>query len=353
MIDDGNLELKVVSTDNKKEIVTEVVYGGLLKSKKGINLPNTKVSEPSLTEKDKEDLLFGLEQGVDWIALSFVRTAQDIDDIKEIIKSKGKTTKVIAKIEKPEALVDIDQIIAKSDALMVARGDLGVEIPMEDVPLAQKMMIKKCNEAGKPVIVATQMLESMIKNPRPTRAETGDVANAVLDGADAVMLSAETASGSFPIESVKAMVSIIQAMEKTAPVFFRDYELNPDNKNFIRERLIAHTCRLAKDINAKAIVNVSKTGFVCNMIAKHRPKSQIFTFTDDEELVSVFNLSWGVKPFYLDMKYKSTDELIEAVNAILRDKCYVNVGDLVVNTGSMPIDGEFRTNMLKMSIIHK
>ncbi len=353
LIDDGNLELKVVSTDNKKEIVTEVVYGGLLKSKKGINLPNTKVSEPSLTEKDKEDLLFGLEQGVDWIALSFVRTAQDIDDIKEIIKSKGKTTKVIAKIEKPEALVDIDQIIAKSDALMVARGDLGVEIPMEDVPLAQKMMIKKCNEAGKPVIVATQMLESMIKNPRPTRAETGDVANAVLDGADAVMLSAETASGSFPIESVKAMVSIIQAMEKTAPVFFRDYELNPDNKNFIRERLIAHTCRLAKDINAKAIVNVSKTGFVCNMIAKHRPKSQIFTFTDDEELVSVFNLSWGVKPFYLDMKYKSTDELIEAVNAILRDKCYVNVGDLVVNTGSMPIDGEFRTNMLKMSIIHK
>ncbi|MFN0050489.1 MAG: pyruvate kinase [Cytophagales bacterium] len=351
LIDDGNLELKVLSSDRVKEIVTEVVYGGIIKSKKGINLPNTKVSEPSLTEKDKEDLIFGLEQGVDWIALSFVRNAKDIDDIKAIIQSKGKDTKVIAKIEKPEALLEIDEIIAKSDALMVARGDLGVEIPMEDVPLAQKMMIRKCNEVGKPVIVATQMMESMIKNPRPTRAETGDVANAVLDGADAVMLSAETASGSFPIEAVKAMVSIIQAMESGAPVFHKDPQLNPESKNFLRERLIAGTCRIAKDIKAKAIVNISKTGFVCNMIAKHRPEAQIFTFTDNKELVSVFNLSWGVKPFYLDMKYKSTDELIEAVNGILRDSGHVKIGDLVVNTGSMPIDGKFRTNMLKMSII--
>lgn len=351
LIDDGNLELKVISTNGVSEITTEVVYGGVLKSKKGINLPNTNVSESSLTEKDKEDLLFGLEQGVDWIALSFVRSAADIDDIKSIIKSKGKNTRVVAKIEKPEALDDIDNIIAKSDGLMVARGDLGVEIPMEDVPLAQKMMVRKCNEAGKPVIVATQMLESMIKNPRPTRAEAGDVANAVIDGADTVMLSAETASGSFPVESVKAMVSIIQAIETNMDVFHKDYALNPGGANFLRERLIASCCRLSKDVNAKAIVNISKTGFVCNMIAKHRPKSTIFTFTDNKDLVNVFNLSWGVIPFYLDMKYNSTDELIEAVNKILAEKGYVTKGDLVINTGSMPIDGQFRTNMIKMSII--
>lgn len=351
LIDDGNLELKVVSSNKTTEIVTEVVYGGILKSKKGINLPNTNVSEPSLTEKDKEDLIFGLEQDVDWIALSFVRNSADIDDIKAIIKSRGKNTKVVAKIEKPEALVEIDEIISKSDALMVARGDLGVEIPMQDVPLAQKMMIKKCNEAGKPVIVATQMLESMIKNPRPTRAETGDVANAVIDGADTVMLSAETASGSFPIESVSAMVSIIQAIEAQANVFHKEYELRPESENFLRERLIAGTCRISKDVKAKAIVNISKTGFVCNMIAKHRPNANIFTFTDNKSLVNVFNLTWGVKPFYLDMKYKSTDELIEAVNKFLLDGGYVKKGDLVINTGSMPIDGKFRTNMMKMSII--
>lgn len=351
LIDDGNLEIKVISTNGTDTIVTEVVYGGLLKSKKGINLPNTKVSEPSLTAKDKEDLLFGLEHGVDWVALSFVRNAKDIDDIKEIIKSKGKNTKVVAKIEKPEALLEIDAIIEKSDALMVARGDLGVEIPMEDVPLAQKMMIKKCNAAAKPVIVATQMLESMIKNPRPTRAEAGDVANAVIDGADAVMLSAESASGSFPIESVKAMVAIIGAIEKGYDVYHKEYELDKKSPDFLRERLLAGACRLADDINAKAIVNISKTGFVGNMISSHRPKALIFTFTDNKELVNVLNLSWGIKPFYLDSKFKSTDEMLEMVNKILVDKKLVKKGDLILNTASMPIDGEFRTNMLKMSII--
>lgn len=351
LIDDGNLEIKVISTNGTDTIVTEVVYGGLLKSKKGINLPNTKVSEPSLTAKDKDDLLFGLEHGVDWVALSFVRNAKDIDDIKEIIKSKGKNTKVVAKIEKPEALLEIDAIIEKSDALMVARGDLGVEIPMEDVPLAQKMMIKKCNAAAKPVIVATQMLESMIKNPRPTRAEAGDVANAVIDGADAVMLSAESASGSFPIESVKAMVAIIGAIEKGTNVYNKEYELDKKSPDFLRERLLAGACRLADDINAKAIVNISKTGFVGNMISSHRPKALIFTFTDNKDLVNVLNLSWGIKPFYLDAKFKSTDEMLEMVNKILVDKKLVKTGDLILNTASMPIDGEFRTNMLKMSII--
>lgn len=350
LIDDGNIELVVLEIKGE-EITTVVVYGGVLKSKKGINLPNTKVSEPSLTEKDREDLLFGLDNNVDLIALSFVRTADDIKEIKAIIKSKGKNTKVIAKIEKPEAIDDIDRIIEETDGLMVARGDLGVEIPMEDVPLAQKMMIKKCNEAGKPVIVATQMLESMIKVPRPTRAEAGDVANAVIDGADTVMLSAETASGAFPIESVKAMVSIIGAIEKGVDIYDRAYDLNPSAPNFLRKRLIAGCCRLASDTNAKAIVNISKTGFVGNMIASHRPKANIYTFTDNAEIVNSFNLSWGIRPFYLDKKFNSTDEMIETVNGILKEKGLVAKGDLVVNTASMPVDGSFRTNMIKMSII--
>lgn len=350
LIDDGNLELKVIEVI-REEIITEVIYGGILKSKKGINLPNTKVSEPSLTDKDKEDLLFGLEHNVDLIALSFVRTAEDIREIKEIIKAKGKQAKVIAKIEKPEALEEIDAIIALTDGLMVARGDLGVEIPMEDVPLAQKMMIAKCNLAGKPVIVATQMLESMIKVPRPTRAEAGDVANAVIDGADCVMLSAETASGSFPLESVKAMVSIIGAIEKDYHIYNKQYELNPSSPNFLRERLISGCCRIANDTNAKAIVNISKTGYVGNMIASHRPKANIYTFTDNKEIVNSFNLSWGIRPFYLELKFKSTDEMIEKVNLILKEKGLVKPGDLVLNTASMPIDGTFRTNMIKMSIV--
>lgn len=350
LIDDGNLELKVLSIQGE-EITTEVIFGGLLKSKKGINLPNTKVSEPSLTEKDKEDLIFGLEHNVEWIALSFVRHAEDIKDIKAIIASKGKKSRVVAKIEKPEALDDIDAIIEACDGIMVARGDLGVEIAMEDVPMVQKELVKKCNEAGKPVIVATQMLESMIKNPRPTRAEAGDVANAVLDGADAVMLSAESASGSFPVESVQSMVRIIQAVETKADIYFKDYDLKHEDPNFLRTRLIASCCRLAKDTNARAIVNISKSGYVANLIASHRPKCAVFSFTDDKELVNTLNLTWGVVPFYFDFKYNSTDELIEGVNRILVQKGIIKPGELVINTGSMPVEGKFRTNMLKMSII--
>jgi pyruvate kinase len=352
LIDDGNLELKVIET-NEEEVITEVIYGGILKSKKGINLPNTIVSEPSLTVKDREDLVFGLENDVDWIALSFVRNAEDIHEIKSIIAASGKEAKVIAKIEKPEALVDIDRIIAATDALMVARGDLGVEIPMEEVPVAQKMMIKKCNEAAKPVIVATQMLESMIKNPRPTRAEAGDVANAIIDGADTVMLSAETASGNFPVEAVKAMVSIATAIEDSQEnIYHKSYNLNRLSPMFLRERLITGMCRIAADVEPKAIVNISKSGFVANKISSLRPKSLIFTFTDNLKLLHSLNLVWGIKAFYIELyKFKSSDELIEAVNKILLHKGLINSGDLVFNTASMPIDGAFRTNMMKMSIV--
>lgn len=353
LIDDGKLELKVVSTDGVKEIKTVVVYGGTLKSKKGINLPNTSVSEPSLTEKDREDLLFGLQNDVDWIALSFVRTAQDMVEIKKIISDFGSTAKVIAKIEKPEALADIDAIIANSDALMIARGDLGVEIDMEDVPLAQKMMIKKCNEAAIPVIVATQMMESMITSPRPTRAETNDVAQAVMDGADTVMLSAETASGMYPFEAVKAMVRIIQKIEKDYPaVYEKDYVLDPSANTFYNECVIASACHLVKDTNAKAIVGVTQSGFTAFEVASHRPKAQIYIFTDNKKLLNKFSLIWGIKAFYYgDIKTHDTNTAIENINEYLKKAGQLNSGDIVVNTTSMPIGLKSHTNIVKLSIV--
>ena len=222
LVDDGNIELSVKSIDGA-DVTCVVKYGELLKSRKGINLPFTEVSAPSLTDKDREDLAFGIKHNVDWIALSFVRTAQDVRDLKAIIKSSGKDIRVIAKIEKPEALENIDEIIEESDALMVARGDLGVEIVMEEVPVAQKMIVEKCNLAAKPVIIATQMMESMIKNPRPTRAETNDVANAVMDGADALMLSGETAVGAFPLEVITSMKTTIMSIQTTANIYNNFY----------------------------------------------------------------------------------------------------------------------------------
>lgn len=353
LIDDGKLELKVISTNGVSEIKTEVVYGGILKSKKGINLPNTAVSEPSLTEKDREDLLFGLQNDVDWIALSFVRTADDIREIKQIIAEHGSTAKVVAKIEKPEALVEIDEIIELSDALMIARGDLGVEIEMEDVPLAQKMMIRKCNAAAKPVIVATQMMESMITSPRPTRAETNDVAQAVMDGADTVMLSAETASGMYPFEAVKAMVKIIQKIEKDFPgVYEKDYQLKAGSATFYNESVIASASHLAKDCNAKAIIGVTQSGFTAFRLASHRPKSQIYIFTDNKKLLNKFSLVWGVKAFYYgDIKTHDTNTAINNINEYLKSAGELKVGDAVVNTTSMPIGLKSHTNIVKLSIV--
>lgn len=349
LIDDGKLELRVLKTEGE-EISCEVVYGGILKSKKGINLPNTAVSEPSLTEKDREDLMFGLEHDVEWIALSFVRNVQDMIDIKRIIKSKGKTSKVISKIEKPEALANIDAIIEESDALMIARGDLGVEIDFEDVPVAQKMMIRKCNIAAKPVIVATQMMESMITNPRPTRAEVNDVANAVMDGADTVMLSAETASGSYPIQSVQAMVRTIKAIEENADIFDQEYDLDPESSTFHNESVIASACKLASFTNAKAIIGTSKSGFTAFKTSSHRPEANIYIFTGDKSLVNTLNLAWGVKAFYYD-NFKTTDQTIEDIINVLKEKGLLKKGDTVVNTGSMPIDETNPTNMIKLSVV--
>lgn len=348
LIDDGNIELKVLETGNG-EVKCEIIYGGILKSRKGINLPNTQVSEPSLTEKDRKDLEFGLQQNLDWIALSFVRKADDLIELKEIIKKANSRSKVVAKVEKPEAIQNIDAIIEHSDAVMVARGDLGVEILMEEVPMLQKMIVEKCNRLGKPVIIATQMMESMIKNPRPTRAEANDVANAILDGADVVMLSAETASGDYPILTVKSMSRICMAVEKQFSVFNKGLDFVPSNPDEYCDSLISTACSLASKVEAKAIIGLSQTGYSAFRIASHRPSSEIYVITSDRELLTQLNLIWGVKGIFFD-QWASTDETIDTVKDILVEKGYLQPGDVYVATANMPIAKKERANMLKLGL---
>jgi pyruvate kinase len=321
-----------------------------LKSRKGINLPNTAISVPSLTPKDHADLLFGIEQGVDWVALSFVRSAQDILDLKEIVKAKGKDIKVISKIEKPEAITNMDEIIEVTDALMVARGDLGVEIDMARVPLIQKELISKCNKAKKPVIVATQMMESMITNPRPTRAETNDVANAIMDGADVVMLSGESAAGKYPQESVSAMSRIIKEVETNTDAIYHKYYDEAEGSNKLNDDLISVACELAEKTHAKAIVGMTESGFTALSIARHRPKAAIYVFTNNKTLVTRLNLLFGVTAFHYE-KGGSADETITEVKSILKSKGLVKAGDVVVNTASMPLWNQGKTNMLKISVV--
>jgi pyruvate kinase len=349
LIDDGNLELLVNDTDGKNVNCT-VIHGGILKSRKGINLPNTKVSAPSLTEKDLEDLEFGLANEVDWIALSFVRSAEDIIDLRNRIKAAGKDCKIVAKIEKPEALENIDAIIEATDAIMVARGDLGVEVPMEIVPLWQKKMVEKCKLACKPVIIATQMMESMIQNPRPTRAETNDVANAVMDGADAVMLSAETASGKYPINAVKAMTSIITYLEENAPIYHNFYKIEEGDANFLSSNLSLMASRLSRNVHAKAIVGITSSGFTGFRIASHRPLSNIFVFTRNPKLLTQMSLVWGVRAYYYEGQ-ASTDGVFADIESILKEDGHVQQGDVIINTGSMPLSQKGRTNMLKVHVV--
>ncbi|MDJ1468044.1 pyruvate kinase [Cytophagaceae bacterium DM2B3-1] len=355
LLDDGKLELRVTDINKSgeyKEVITEVVYGGILKSKKGINLPNTNVSIPALTEKDREDLIFGLEHNLDWIALSFVRTAEEVLEMKEIIKSKGRTSRVVSKIEKPEAIVNIDAIIAASDAIMIARGDLGVEVPAEEVPMIQKMIADKCNKSAKPVIVATQMLESMITSPRPTRAETSDIANAVIDGADTVMLSAETASGMYPVEAVRSMTETIRQVEERANIYYKNhaYAQQVHDQNFYSNNVVVSACRLARDTDAQAIVGLTMSGYTALRISSHRPKSQIFVFTFDETLLNTLSLVWGIRAYYYDNS-KSTDEIFEDIKDILVRDGHVKTGDVIINTGSIPVSRNRHTNMLKLSIV--
>lgn len=350
LIDDGNLELKTKKV-TETEVLTEVIYGGMLKSRKGINLPDTEVSAPSLTEKDLEDLHFGLDQDIDWVALSFVRKPADIVRLKKIIEDAGKNTKVVAKIEKPEALRNIDAIIEEADGIMVARGDLGVEIPMHEVPIWQKKIVEKCNTAAKPVIIATQMMESMIENPRPTRAETNDIANAVMDGADALMLSAESAAGKYPIEAVQKMSETIKAVEKEADsIYNKYYDKEFESSTRINDLLIRAACRLAENTSARALVCMTKSGYTGFRTAMHRSKSEIYLFTNNKQLLNQMCLVWGVKTFYYDSQENIDKTLIQMEKRLL-DTGNLEKGDIFINTASMPQHWHGHTNMMKIQVV--
>jgi pyruvate kinase len=349
-LDDGKLALEVLKTDGKKEITARVIHGGILSSKKGVNFPNTKISMPSLTEKDLEDLQFALDQNVDWIGLSFVRSARDIIELKHIISNRKCKAKVIAKIEKPEAIEDIDAIIQESDGLMVARGDLGVEIPYQNVPIIQKMLIKKCIVHAKPIIVATQMMESMINSISPTRAEVNDVANAVLDGADAVMLSGETSVGKFPIEVIRTMSNIVLEMEKFEGIYNKEELPDKNRERFISDSICFNACRLSQRVEADAIITMSFSGYTAYKIASQRPKAPIYVFTSNKQILTQLNLIWGVKAFYYD-KQISTDHTIADIKFLLKTMGLLVIGDLVINIASIPLEELGSSNMLKLSYV--
>jgi pyruvate kinase len=350
LLDDGKLIMEIISTDGVSEIKAKVIHGGILSSKKGVNLPNTKISLPSLTAKDQEDLEFALDNGVDWIGLSFVRSARDIIELKHLISHRHSNARVVAKIEKPEAIEDIDEIIKATDALMVARGDLGVEIPYQNVPLIQKMLISKGHQYAKPIIVATQMMESMITSITPTRAEVNDVANAVLDGADAVMLSGETSVGKFPVEVIKTMANIVREMEKFEGIYHKEQLPEKAQSRFISDSICFNACRLAQRVEADAIITMSYSGYTAYKIASQRPNAPIFVFTGNKAIITQLNLVWGVRAFYYD-KTVSTDHTIADIKYLLTKEGLLRQGDLVINIASIPIEEKGKSNMLKLSYV--
>ncbi|MCC7233560.1 MAG: pyruvate kinase [Bacteroidia bacterium] len=348
LLDDGKIQMEVTGTNRRDEVLAVVENGGILFPRKGVNLPNTKISLPSLTAKDLQDLEFALKNNVDWIGLSFVRRAQDILDLKKIIRDAGKKTRVIAKIEKPEALNEIDHIIHETDALMVARGDLGVELPMEDVPVIQKMLVNRCIQASRPVIIATQMMESMITNPVPTRAEVNDVANAVMDGADAVMLSGETSVGQYPSRVVEYMRKIISTVENKSFRYNRNHQPDVSSDTYISDSVCYNACVMASQVGASAIVGLTRSGYTAYKVSAQRPQSEILIFTDAPDLMNVLSLVWGVRGFYYDRNV-STNETIEDLQDILQSKGYIRKGDIIINLASIPLEAQGRTNMIKLS----
>ncbi len=348
LLDDGKIEVvvKEIGADNRVKV--EVTAGGLLSSKKGVNLPDTKISLPSLSEKDLDDLDFIISQNIDWVALSFVRKPEDVTQLKEILKNKNSKAKIISKIEKPEALEHLREIILASDAIMVARGDLGVELPLEQVPMIQKNIVRKCIHRAKPVIIATQMMESMIDRTRPNRSEITDVANAVMEGADAVMLSGETAMGQYPELVVHTMVSIIREVEKEEDVYNRNLTPKPHSPSFLSDALCYNACGIAKDISANALIGMTQSGYTGFMLSSFRPHSPIYVFTKTQALVNQLSLSWGVQAFYYD-KEESIDGIIADQVSFLKEKGLLKAGDVVVNTGSTPVQDHLPTNMLKIT----
>lgn len=351
LIDDGKLMVKVLHTNGIDRVETEVIQGGPLKSKKGVNLPNTKVSLPCLTEKDLADLKVALKHHVEWIGLSFTRSAEDVLFLKNIIKENNAPSKIIAKIEKPEAVVDIDKIIEATDAIMVARGDLGVEVPMQSVPLIQKTLVDKCHRKGKPCVIATQMMESMIESMSPTRAEVNDVANSVLDGADAVMLSGETSVGKYPVHVINAMSKIISHVEESGLIQTKRENLPEENQpRYITDSICYNAAKIADQIGASAILTMTFSGYTGFRISSHRPQSNIVVFTANRSILNMVSLVWGVRGFYYD-KMESTDATFDDIKRIVIENGLVNKGDMILKIASMPIENKGTTNMLKISTI--
>lgn len=352
LVDDGKLIFEVIATDEQKEVQAKVIQGGALNSRKGVNLPNTHISLPALTEKDIEDAQFAISQKLDWIALSFVRHAQDVIDLKKLIqKHSDHKIPIVAKIEKPEALDNIDEIIPQCDALMVARGDLGVEIPMEEVPLAQKMLVDKAKMARKPVIIATQMMETMIGSMTPTRAEVNDVANSVMDGADAVMLSGETSVGKYPVEVIKTMSNILRTVELDPHITVPEHRPeNPEDERFITDVICYNATEMSSHMKTKAIVTLTFSGYTAFQISSHRPKSDIYVFTPNRRILGMLNLLWGVEAFYYKGE-KSTDQTILEVNRDLRSKELIEKGDFIINLNAMPYFRKGITNTLRFTTI--
>jgi len=350
MIDDGKLEVKVISIEKNHYVKVQVKLGGILSSKKGLNLPDTKISLPAITEKDEADLAFIIEQKLDWVALSFVRRVNDIVGLREKLNQKKSKTKIIAKIEMPEALTNLREIILESDGIMVARGDLGVELPVEQVPLIQKQIIRKSIHRAKPVIVATQMMESMIDRTKPNRSEITDVANAVLEGADAVMLSGETATGNYPTLVVETMRKIIMEVERTDYHYNREDELEPQphSPSFLSDAICYNACKLAQDTQANALIGMTQSGYTGFMLSSYRPKSPLFIFSKEKTLINQLSLSWGVRAFHY-AEEESMDEIVADLTEILKQRGFIKKGDVIINTGSIPVSEHLPTNLLKIS----
>tara|TARA_R110000751_G_scaffold93658_3_gene182826 strand:- start:2572 stop:4014 length:1443 start_codon:yes stop_codon:yes gene_type:complete len=351
LLDDGKLMFEVISTNSKDEVKAKVIQGGPLKSKKGVNLPNTNISLPALTEKDIKDAIFAISQDVDWIALSFVRFSQDLIDLQNIIKEHSEhKIPIIAKIEKPEAVENIDKIVAYCDGLMVARGDLGVEVPAQEVPLIQKQLVLRAKKARIPVIIATQMMETMITSLTPTRAEVNDVANSVMDGADAVMLSGETSVGNYPVQVIQKMSSILESVENSDLIKVPHEPPQVRTNRYITKSICFHAANMANEIKAKAISTLTNSGYTAFQISAWRPKAHILVFTSNKRILTQLNLLWGVKAFYYD-KYVSTDETIEDVNKMACQKGFLEIGDMLISLAAMPIKDKGMVNTLRVSQI--
>lgn len=351
LMDDGKLKLRTVEIIDEHDVKMVVIDGGILSSKKGVNMPDTVTTVPSITEKDWSDIKFAVENRANWIALSFVRKPEDVLELKNWLGERNAYIKIIAKIEKPEAVTNIDAIIDVSDGIMVARGDLAVEVPMEKVPLIQKSIARKCNEKGKPVIIATQMMDSMTIRSTPTRAEITDVANAVIDGADALMLSGETSVGKFPVKTIETMTKIITNVENSDIIYHnKKYVPSEILDELIPDSICFNAVKLSEDLHAKAILGMTRSGYTAFRVSSYRPKANLYIFTDNKPLLYTFSLIWGVRGFYYE-GFEGTDKTINDIIEILKHEKLVCKGDIVINTASMPLQDKGKTNTIKVTLV--